>query len=552
MNKLESISKSLASTSRKNGPNIKIGDLYFKPNTNPKSDFGIKTINIHLNLPPSQLYEYALSEKNTFITSSGALSTQSGIKTGRSPKDKRVVYDKETKDIWWDSTSPNIKMDHETFKINRETSICYLNNLDNLFVFDGYAGWDKQYRIKVRVICERAYHALFMHNMLIRPTKQELEDFGDPDYTIYNSGTFPCNRFTGNMTSSTSVDFDFTRKEIVILGTQYAGEMKKGIFTVMHYLMPKQNILSLHSSANESDNGDVTIFFGLSGTGKTTLSSDPKRKLIGDDEHCWTLDGVFNIEGGCYAKCIDLTREKEPEIWDAIKFGSLLENVIVDSERNVDFKDSTITENTRASFPIYHNINAKIPCIGSHPKNIILLTCDAFGVLPPVSKLDNKQVMYYFISGYTSKVAGTEEGVEEPEATFSACFGEAFIVWHPIKYAEMLSEKIEEHDCNIWLINTGWIGGSYGNASRCPLKYTRQIINSIHDGSLNNVEYDTLPKFNLQFPKKCTNVPDILNPRNLWENKNNYDNQLQKLAEMFIINFKKYDCPDLEPYGPQI
>lgn len=551
MQVLESISKSLASTSRNNGPNIKIKDLYFKPNTNPKSDFGIKTINVNYNLSPAQLYEYALNEKNTFITSSGALTTQSGIKTGRSPKDKRVVYDKETKDIWWGEKSPNIKMDAETFKINRETSICYLNNLDNLFVFDGYAGWDKNYRIKVRVICERAYHALFMHNMLIRPTKEELENFNDPDYTIYNAGTFPCNRFTGYMTSSTSIDFDFTRKEIVILGTQYAGEMKKGIFTVMHYLMPKQNILSLHSSANEADN-DVTIFFGLSGTGKTTLSSDPNRKLIGDDEHCWTPDGIFNIEGGCYAKCIDLTREKEPEIWDAIKFGTLLENIVFDDNRHVDFTNGMITENTRASFPIDYNINAKIPCIGSHPKNIILLTCDAFGVLPPVSKLDAKQVMYYFISGYTSKVAGTEVGIEEPEATFSACFGEAFIVWHPIKYAEMLSEKIEEHNCNIWLINTGWIGGSYGEGKRCPLKHTRKIIDNIHNGNLNNVEYETLPIFNLKYPKNSENMENIFNPRELWVNKTQYDNQLRRLADMFINNFKKYECSDITIYGPEL
>jgi len=891
-----------------------------------------------------ELYEYALQEEGTFITNQGALAAYSGIKTGRSPKDKHIVYDELTKDIWWDKHSPNFKMDENIFLINRESTIGYLNNLEQIFVFDGFAGWDKNHRIKVRVISERAYHSLFMHNMLIRPTKEELENFGDPDYTIYNAGKFPCNRYTGYKTSSTSIDFNFTRKEIIILGTQYAGEMKKGIFTVMHYLMPLRNILSLHSSVNESkEDGSTTIFFGLSGTGKchgvntpimmhdgttkmvqdieiedlimgddsgprkvlslgrgeddmyeisntkgdvytvnsehilclkhnrtpyirdrkdrssyilqwfdtdtlktetltssyknknketilknlkkvleeklkvskyftlsvkdylkvskgylknlvgykvgvefpekevtlnpyilglwlgdghsdgprftnqeavilkylskellkyncylshcqyytyrfcslkkktkwiektntfknilrdnnlinnkhiptvykynsrsnrlkllaglldtdgwydskgkcyeitqknnrlsedieylarslgfscylkkcrksciykgikreneynrlhisgngleeipvlcprkkacprkqikdvlcsqiksksigrgiyygfeldgnhqyllgnfivthnTTLSTDPKRILIGDDEHCWTDDGVFNIEGGCYAKCINLSPQREPEIYNAIKFGALLENVKVTENREIDFSSTYITQNTRVSYPIHYIKNSKQICVGNHPKNIILLTCDAFGILPPVSKLTKEQAMYYFISGYTSKIAGTEEGITEPEATFSSCFGEAFIVWHPLIYAQMLSDKMEKHNTNAWLVNTGWIDGKYGVGTRCKLKYTRAIIDLINNNTLKNEEFYKIPKFNLEIPKKCQNVDsNILNPRNLWSNKKKYDKERDTLVNMFISNFKKYNLQNIEKYGPTI
>jgi ATP-dependent phosphoenolpyruvate carboxykinase len=311
-------------------------------------------------------------------------------------------------------------MTENSFMVNRERAIDYLNTREKLFVFDGYAGWDPKYRIKVRVVCARAYHALFMNNMLIRPTPEELELFGEPDFTIYNAGGFPANRYTTGMTSTTSVALNFARNEMVILGTQYAGEMKKGIFTVMHYLMPKRGVLSLHSSANEGPNGKVSLFFGLSGTGKTTLSADPHRNLIGDDEHCWSDDGIFNIEGGCYAKAIDLSAEKEPEIFGAIKFGAVLENVVFDQvTRAVNYSDSSLTENTRCAYPIEYIPNAKVPCVGGHPNNIILLTCDAFGVLPPVSKLSPEQAMYHFISGYTAKIAGTEDGITEPQATFS-------------------------------------------------------------------------------------------------------------------------------------
>jgi phosphoenolpyruvate carboxykinase (ATP) len=559
VNLLNSISKSLASTNRISGPNLttpEINEIIYYNDS--KSDFGDKIINIHYNLCPAKLYEFALQEKNTRISSSGALSVYSGSKTGRSPKDKRVVLDENTKDIWWDEKSPNIKMDPETFLINRETAICYLNNQDNLFVFDGFAGWDKEHQIKIRIISTRAYHGLFMHNMLIRPNEKELENFGEPDYTIFNSGVFPCNRNTGYMTSSTSIDFDFTRKEIVILGTQYAGEMKKGIFSVIHYLMPIKNILSLHSSVNESkENKQTTIFFGLSGTGKTTLSADPNRNLIGDDEHCWTSNGVFNIEGGCYAKCIGLNPNTEPVIYNSIKFGSLLENIIIDSKNhNIDFNDTSITSNTRVSYPINYVSNAKIPCIGTHPNNIILLSCDAFGILPPISKLTHEQAMYYFISGYTAKIPGTEEGITLHIATFSACFGEAFLVWHPFKYADLLKEKLEKYNSNVWLINTGWCGGIYGKGNRYKLSDTRTIIDSIHSGELNNCEYEIIPDFNLKIPKTCSNLnSNILNPINSWKNKDEYKNLSKNLSEMFINNFTKYKThpkyTDLIIHGPK-
>jgi ATP-dependent phosphoenolpyruvate carboxykinase len=382
-----------------------------------------------------------------------------------------------------------------------------------------------------------------MRNMLIRPTTEELAAFGEPDFTIYNAGEFPSNRYTTGMTSTTSVAVSFKRREMVILGTQYAGEMKKGIFTVMHYLMPKRGVLSLHSSANEGPGGDVSLFFGLSGTGKTTLSADPHRALIGDDEHCWTDNGVFNIEGGCYAKCIDLSAEKEPEIFNAIRFGSVLENVVFDpAARIVDYANSSMTENTRCAYPIDFIPNAKIPCVGSHPSNIIMLTCDAFGVLPPVSKLTPEQAMYHFISGYTAKIAGTEEGVTEPQATFSSCFGAPFLVWHPVKYASMLAEKMKGHKADAWLINTGWNGGAYGVGKRISLKYSRAIIDAIHSGELAKAAYSNYATFNLAIPTSCPGVPaDILNPAKTWTGTaDSYTATLKKLAKLFQDNFKAF------------
>lgn len=509
-------------------------------------DLGAHSITVETvlrNLPPAMLYEEALRhEEGSAIVSTGALAIYSGSKTGRSPKDKRIVRNAESeKDIWWGAV--NISLEETNFIINRERAIDYLNTRKKLFVVDGFAGWDPKYRKKIRVICSRAYHALFMHNMLIRPSEQELTSFGEPDYVIYNAGRFPANRFTAQMTSTTSINLNLESGEFVILGTEYAGEMKKGVFTIMNYIMPRSGVLSMHCSANEGDDGDVSLFFGLSGTGKTTLSADPSRKLIGDDEHCWTGEGVFNIEGGCYAKCVGLSAESEPEIYHAIRFGSVLENVSFDSKtREVDFDDTSVTENTRVSYPIEFIPNAKVPCVGGHPKNIVFLTCDAFGVLPPVSRLSPAQAMYHFISGYTAKVAGTEDGVDEPEATFSACFGAAFIVWHPSKYAEMLAEKMREHKANAWLVNTGWSGGPYGVGSRVKLKYTRGIIDAIHDGSLAQAETVKDPIFGFAIPTQCANVPaEILMPRNTWKDADAYDKQAQRLATLFQKNFKQFE-----------
>lgn len=507
------------------------------------SQYGITVDNILRNAAPSILYKQALLyEADAVIASSGALVVNSGLKTGRSPKDKRIVEHPDSKDnIWWGNI--NMPITEHTFDINRERAIDYLNMLERIYVIDGFAGWDPKERIKVRIICTRPYHALFMWNMLIRPTQEELENFGEPDYVIFNAGGFPANHNTPGMSSKTSVNLSFERQEFVILGTEYAGEMKKGVFTVMNYIMPKKGILSMHCSANEGDDGDVAVFFGLSGTGKTTLSADQSRQLIGDDEHCWTDDGVFNIEGGCYAKAIDLTPESEPEIYGAIKYGTVLENMTYDKRTHeIDFSDTSLTLNTRASYPLEYIPNVKIPAVGGHPNNIILLTADAFGALPPVSKLTPQQAMYHFISGYTAKVAGTEMGVTEPTATFSACFGAAFLVWHPSIYAELLAEKMEKHGTSAWLVNTGWTGGAHGVGKRISLQNTRAIINAIHDGSLNDVEYVTDPRFGLSVPTSCPGVPsEILTPKNTWADKEAYDAQALKLAKLFNENFKKYE-----------
>ncbi len=506
------------------------------------SPYEINVPNVYCNPDPAFLYEEAIRlDPGSILTDSGALVAYSGEKTGRSPKDKRIVEHPDSQnDVWWGTV--NIKIDEHTFLVNRERAIDFMNTRRQLYIIDGYAGWDPKYQIKVRVICSRPYHAFFMHNMLIRPTSEQLETFGEPDYVIFNAGHFPANRLTSYMTSKTTIDFCFNRKQIVILGTEYAGEMKKGIFTVMNYLMPKQGILSMHCSANEGKQGDVTLFFGLSGTGKTTLSADPRRQLIGDDEHCWADSGVFNIEGGCYAKCIGLTAKSEPEIFQAIRYGSLLENVVVDPvTRKVKYDDASITENTRASYPIEYIENAKVPCRGGHPKNVVFLTADAFGVLPPISRLSPEQAMYHFISGYTAKVAGTEVGVKEPEATFSACFGAAFMVWHPNKYAEILAERMRKFNCTAWLINTGWSGGPYGVGSRMKLSYTRAMIDAIHSGELDSVGYDVDPVFGVEIPRQVPGVPaEILQPKLTWTSAEHYDQTAAKLSKLFQDNFKKF------------
>ncbi|KAJ1936986.1 Protein kinase C-like 1 [Kickxella alabastrina] len=529
--------QALSSSSSSTHPQLKAKPLN-TPNVPP-----LNTAKLRRNLSPSQLYEDALRyEPGTSISSSGALIAHSGKKTGRSPRDKRIVEEASTvDDVWWGPV--NKKLSEDSFSVNYERAANYLNARERLYVFDGFAGWDPRYRIKVRVVCARAYHALFMNNMLIRPTEQELAEFGEPDFTIVNAGQLPASRLTEGMTSPTSVAISFERKQMVILGTEYAGEMKKGVFTVMHYLMPKAGALSLHSSCNEGPDGDVSLFFGLSGTGKTTLSADPQRLLIGDDEHVWTETGVFNIEGGCYAKTVDLSAEKEPEIFNAIRFGAVLENVIYDERtRVVDYSDKSITENTRCAYPIEFIPNAKLPCIGGKPKNIVLLTCDAFGVLPPVAKLTPAQAMYHFISGYTAKIAGTEEGVTEPEATFSACFGQPFLVWHPVKYAQMLAQKMRENNVNVWLVNTGWNGGAYGVGKRISLKYSRAIIDSIHSGELQGAEYTNYGVFNLQIPTTVEGVPKkVLDPKRAWKGtEEEFTATISKLAGLFQNNFKEY------------
>jgi len=504
-------------------------------------EHGVFASGVIRNPSPAALYEDAVRFDEGMITASGAINAKSGAKTGRSPRDKRIVESEaETKDVWWGPV--NIPLSAHSFRINRKRAVDYLARAQRIYVIDGFAGWDPAHRLKFRVVCSRPYHALFMHNMLIRPTARELAEFGSPDYTIYNAGSFPADPEVDGLTSDTSVALNFDSRELVILGTQYAGEMKKGVFTILNYLMPGRGVLSMHCSANEGAAGDVSLFFGLSGTGKTTLSADPRRQLIGDDEHCWTDRGVFNIEGGCYAKCIGLSAEKEPEIWRAIRFGTVLENVVCDPRtRHVDYSDDQFTENTRASYPIEFIPNAKIPCVGGQPRNVILLTADAFGVLPPVARLTPAQAMYHFISGYTAKVAGTEVGVKDPEATFSACYGAAFLVWHPMKYAQLLADKMQRHQATAWLVNTGWTGGSYGAGSRIRLAYTRAIIDAIHSGQLAKVPTVTEPVFGLSIPTACPGVPgEILNPRNTWAKPTSYDAKAIHLAKLFQANFAQY------------
>jgi len=522
------------------------------------SPYDIQVDDVHRNLSAAQLYLEALRlEPDSSLSDTGALIAYSGVKTGRSPKDKRIVRDPETEqDIWWGPV--NMDIDESVFKVNRERARDYLNTCDRLYCVDAFAGWDPKHRLKIRIICSRPYHALFMTTMLIRPTREELKNFGEPDYVIYNAGKFPANRQTTGMTSKTSVDLCFRSGEMVILGTQYAGEMKKGVFTIMNYLMPRDGILSMHCSATaDPSSGRSSILFGLSGTGKTTLSADPKRLLVGDDEHCWTDAGIFNIEGGCYAKAIDLTPEKEPEIFNALRFGAVLENVVFDEQSHaVKFGDASITQNTRGAYPIEFISNAKIPCIADHPTDVIFLTCDAFGVLPPVSRLTQAHAMYHFISGYTAKVAGTEMGVTEPEATFSPCFGGPFLVWHPAKYAELLAAKMAKHKTDVWLVNTGWSGGAYGTGERMKLSITRSIIDAIHSGALRKATVERDPIFGFDVVTSCPAVDaNILVPKNTWADKSKYDATAKKLAELFRTNFKKYEQGASEEIcnaGPQL
>lgn len=508
----------------------------------PLSFLDLKTSGkVHYNLPPAALVEHALARKEGFLTSTGALMADTGKFTGRSPKDRYIVLDEKTKDaVWWGDI--NIPFDSDKFDALLEKMKVFLQDRD-LFIRDAYAGADPNHRLNLKVVNTWAWHNLFCNNMFLRPSNQELENF-EHDFTIICAPGFEANPETDGTKNPNFAILNLSKRMILIGGTGYAGEMKKGIFSVLNFLLPhEKQVLSMHCSANVGKDQDTAIFFGLSGTGKTTLSADPNRSLIGDDEHGWTESGIFNFEGGCYAKVIDLTREKEPEIWDAIRFGAIVENTrFKPDSRDVDFENKSVTENTRTAYPIDFIPNALDPSISGIPQNIFFLTADAFGVIPPISKLNKSQAMYHFISGYTAKVAGTEMGITEPKLTFSACFGAAFLPLHPTEYATLFGEKMEKHETNVWLINTGWTGGAYGTGSRMKLSYTRAMITAALEGKLDKVEYKSHPIFGFQVPQTCPNVPaEVLNPRNTWENPEDYDRQATGLAKAFRDNFKKFE-----------
>ena len=507
---------------------------------NELSNLGLFDVTAHWNLSPQKLTQISLNKNQAQLADSGAISVNTGEFTGRSPKDRFVVKDSLTENsVWWGEV--NIPFSPEKYNklYNKVTS--YLKGKE-VFVRDVYACADEEFKLNIRVVNEYPWSNMFAYNMFLRPTEDELSNF-QADWTILNVPSFMADAEEDGTRQHNFAIINFTDKNILIGGTGYTGEIKKGIFSVLNFILPhEKNVLSMHCSANVGAKGDTAVFFGLSGTGKTTLSADPDRKLIGDDEHGWSDNSVFNFEGGCYAKCIDLTAEKEPDIFAAIKEGAILENTIFKEGTNeVDFKDSTITENTRVSYPIHHIANIANPSMASAPKNIFFLTCDAFGVLPPISKLSTGQAMYQFISGYTAKVAGTEEGITEPSPTFSACFGAPFLRLPPTRYAELLGEKMKNSKVNVWLVNTGWSGGPYGIGSRLSLKYTRSLITAAIEGDLNNVEYSTHEVFGLAMPTKCINVPsEILSPKNTWEDKDAYDLKANELAQAFNSNFEKY------------
>jgi phosphoenolpyruvate carboxykinase (ATP) len=496
--------------------------------------------NIHYQLSPEELTEQAVARGQGVLNNTGALVIKTGEFTGRSPKDKFIVKDEITADtVHWNDF--NIPVEAKYFDQLHAKMMAYLGDKE-LWVRDCYACADPGYRLNIRVVNENPWSNLFAYNMFLRPQEDELEGF-KPDWHIIQAPGFKADPAVDGTRQHNFAMVSFTKRTILIGGTGYTGEMKKGIFTILNYVLPHdRGVLSMHCSANMGAAGDTAIFFGLSGTGKTTLSADPHRKLIGDDEHGWTADTVFNFEGGCYAKTIDLSEEKEPEIYHAIKPGALVENVTFKEGTNIiDFSSKKITENTRVSYPLHFISNALEPSVGKTPKNIFFLTCDAYGVLPPISRLSTGQAMYQFVCGYTAKVAGTEAGVTEPKSTFSACFGAPFLPLHPTQYAEMLGKKIREHKTNVWMINTGWSGGAYGTGSRMKLAYTRAMITAALEGALDNVAYEAHPVFGMMMPANCPGVPsEILNPRNTWADKDAYDAMAKNLATQFIKNFDKY------------
>ena len=521
---------------------IFMNELGLVPKTSNLKELGLGNIDkAHWNLTPEQLTQTALDLGQGRLSDTGALVINTGEFTGRSPKDRFIVFDEKTEEsVWWGDI--NIKFTPENFDKLHAKINDYLTGKE-VYVRDAYACADDNYRLNLRVVTEFPWSNMFASNMFLRPEKAELENFNPEWHVVCAPGLMAVAAEDGTRQHNFAV-VNFTKKMIIIGGTGYTGEIKKGIFSVLNFILPhEKNTLSMHCSANVGKDGDTSVFFGLSGTGKTTLSSDPNRRLIGDDEHGWSKDSVFNFEGGCYAKTIDLTEEQEPQIYGAIKSGAILENIGFQGDSNMpDYSDTTITQNTRVSYPIHHIDNIMVPSIGGVPKNIFFLTADAFGVLPPISKLTSGQAMYHFISGYTAKVAGTEAGVTEPQTAFSACFGAPFLPLHPTKYAEMLGAKIAESDVKVWLINTGWSGGEYGTGSRIKLKYTRAMITAALEGKLDNVEYTTHDVFGLAMPNECENVPtEILSPKNTWADKAAYDAKANSLATKFVANFKQFE-----------
>lgn len=513
--------------------------------TTPQNDLtylGIHSSEIHFNLSANELIDASVAQNEGIITDTGALSITTGRFTGRSPKDRYIVKDDITANtVDWNSI--NKAIDHSYYKDLKQKVKTYLSQ-QTVYVKDGQACSNEDYKLNVRLVAEKPWSAQFVHNMFLRLTQEQRNEFSADWHILCAPGFEADPEIDGTLSNNFSI-INFTEKTIIIGGTGYTGEIKKGIFSVLNYILPiESNVLSMHCSANIGKNDDTAIFFGLSGTGKTTLSTDPNRALIGDDEHGWASDGVFNFEGGCYAKCIDLSAEKEPEIFKAIKPGAILENIGFVKETNVpDFTSSIITQNTRVSYPIHHIQNAQPESRGGNPKNVFFLTCDAYGILPPVSKLTKAQAMYHFISGYTAKVAGTEDGISEPQATFSACFGAPFLPLHPTKYADMLGEKLDKYDSNCWLINTGWTEGAFPDGHRMKLGYTRAIITAILNGELNNVEFKQTNIFNLTIPTSCDGVPsELLNPIDTWADKDAFNEKANHLAGLFIENFKKYSA----------
>ena len=513
----------------------------------------IEPSEVYWNLPPAELYEHALSAREGLLAANGAIVCTTGAHTGRSPKDKFIVEEPGSRDaIWWGKVNKPISEAHFD-ALHRRVIEHYRGR--KLYVRDMFAGAEEATRISIRVVNETAWHNLFASQLFIRPEPGSTGHH-NPKFTILNAPTCEADPATDGTRSGTFIVVNFSKGLILIGGTQYAGEIKKSIFTVMNYVLPTAGVLSMHCSANIGRDGDTALFFGLSGTGKTTLSADPDRRLIGDDEHGWSDDGVFNIEGGCYAKCIKLSQEFEPQIYSAIRYGAVLENVDIDPvTREIDFDSAALTENTRAAYPLDFIDGAVIPSVGGHPKNVIFLTCDAFGVLPPISKLTPDQAMYHFLSGYTAKVAGTEAGVTEPQATFSTCFGAPFLPLPPQRYANMLGERLEKHQAQCWLVNTGWSGGGFGVGKRMNIHHTRAMVKAALGGDLDQVAYQQDSVFGLAIPGSCPDVPsEVLTPRSTWPDGAAYDAKAKELSDLFRKNFRPFENAeaDLIAAGPSV